>query len=131
VDFLAQVVNTRRGIGLDVEDVEMWKVCQALQDADPIKATLEHLHPPVRGKPCPADPYCDEGQHFRILVFRNRVCHHGQNPFWLRLGAELRAHLLVGPRVYELGRSRKPAIDELQDFWTLVNAKCDHVLELL
>ena len=40
VDFLAQVVNTRRGIGLDVEDVEMWKVCQAVQDADPIKALL-------------------------------------------------------------------------------------------
>ena len=136
VEFLAQVVNTSRVLGIDVEEVSVPTVCRSLPEGDSTRELLEQLHPKTRGEPPPIDPYSDEGSHFRILVLRNRVCHHNHNPFHYRLvfgvgPNERSTHLSIDPRYPELGASEKTAIDELNHFWRSVNDKCQQVIRQL
>ena len=128
VEFLTQVVNTSKNLLINPEEVNVRDVCKKLPNGSRIRRLLEQLHPITRGKPLPLDPYSEEGCHFRILVFRNRVCHQGHNPFFFRVGSIPRSSLFIDPRNGNLGGSQKPAIDELWHFWKLVNDKCQQVL---
>ena len=139
IEFLAQVVNTSKTLKINAEEVTVSKVCKKLNINDPIKSILEKLHPKTRGKPLPNDPYSEEGCHFRIFVYRNRVCHHGHNPFHFRstiyIGApneeEDSTSLVLDPRNRSLGASKESAISELNHFYKLVYDKCQKVLAKL
>jgi len=137
IEFLAQVVNTSKSLGIDMERVTINRVCNMLNAQDiPIKTTLEKLHPPTYNQQLPPDPYSDAGCHYRIVVYRNRVCHHGNNPFCFRayIGSpnELPpTSLFLDPRYRNLGASKESAISELNRFYELVKAKCLQVLKML
>ena len=131
-EFLAQVVNTSKSLGIDIEEVTINRVCNTLKN-DPIKTILEELHPSTRNQSLPPDPYpySDEGCHFRIVVYRNRVCHHGDNPFCFRVGSSPSTSLFLDPRDTNRRASNESAIRELNHFYDLVNAKCQQVLAML
>ncbi len=134
IEFLAQVVNTSKSLGIDTERVTIDQVCNTLNVPginDPIKTILEKLHPPTRNRPLPTDPYSDEGCHYRIVVYRNRVCHHGENPFCFRVGSSPSTSLFLDPRDTNRGASNESAIFELTRFYELVKAKCQQVLTML
>jgi len=131
IDFLAQCINVSQNLGIHAEEVYIKNVCSKLERANQIKRLLKQLYPRTRRMPLPPDPYSDKGCHFRIIVFRNRVCHHRDNPFFFRAGSELQCSLFVDPRDTSIGGSKKPALDELNHFWELVNDKCQRVLALL
>ena len=136
IEFLAQVVNISENIDLSLEDVSISNVCENLNINDPIKPILEKLHPKTRRKPLPNDPYSEEGCLFRIFVYRNRVCHHGRNPFFFRdyIGApqeEPSTSLLLDPRNTSRDGSKESAISELNQFYKLVHDKCQNVIENL
>ena len=136
IEFLAQVVNTSRTLIIDEEKVTVSKVCKKLNINDPIKPILEKLHPKTVGKLLSNDPYSEEGCHFRIFVYRHRVCHHGHNPFCFRvyIGApneEPSTSLFLDPRNRSLGASKESAISELNHFYKLVCDKCQKVLATL
>ena len=132
IDFLAQVVNTSKTLGIDVEKVTVVEVCRKLNKNNPIKSILEELHPKTRGEPIPDDPYSREGCHFRILRYRNRVCHQGHNPFYFSLGpGKPPTSLFLDPINGSHGGSEKSAISELKQFYDLVYDKCLKVLEEL
>jgi hypothetical protein len=136
IEFLAQVVSTSKTPIINVEEVTVSNVCENLNINDPIKPILEKLHPKTRRKPLPNDPYSEEGCHFRIFVYRNRVCHHGHNPFHFRayIGApneEPSTSLVLDPRNKSLGASKESAISELNHFYKLVYDKCQKVLAKL
>ena len=136
IEVLAQVVNTSKTPIINAEDVTVSKVYEKLNINDPIKPILEKLHPQARRKPLPNDPYSEEGCHFRIFVYRNRVCHHGHNPFHFRayIGApneEPSTSLVLDPRNRSLGASKESAISELNYFYKLVYDKCQKVLAKL
>lgn len=124
-------VQTRLKVQSHIEDVDIGKVCNRLPNSDPLKTLLRQLHPITRRQSFPTDPYSDTGCHFRILLFRNRVCHHGNNPFHFRVGSSPRSSLFVDPRDPSLRGSEKPALDELEKFWDLVNDKCQKVIQFL
>ena len=87
-EFLAQVVNTSMSLGIDMERVTINRICKGLNEQDPndpIKTLLENLHPPTYNQSLPSDPYSHEGRHYRIVVYKNRVCHPGNNPFCFRV----------------------------------------------
>jgi hypothetical protein len=138
-EFLAQVVNTSKSLGIDREDVTINRVCDKLSKKDPndpIKTVLEKLHPLTSKPPLPSNPYSDEGCHYRIVVYRNRVSHHGNSPFCFRayIGSpnELPpTSLFLDPRYRKLGASKESAISELNRFHDLVKAKCQQVLAML
>jgi len=131
IEFLAQVVNHLKNLGIDVEDVDVKNVCNKLPNGNRIKRLLRQLHPRTRGKLLPQDPYSEEGCHSRIMLLRNRVCHHAHNPFFFRVGSTPRSSLFIDPRNPALGGSEKPAIEELDHFLELVNDKCQQVLKQL
>ncbi len=131
MEFLAQAVNKSKNLGIDMERVRVSTVCDKLPNGDPICKILKELHPATYEKPLPSDPYSEEGSHFRIMVLRNRVCHHGRNPFHFRVGSVPPASLFLDPRDPKLASSQKPALDELNYFLELVNDKCQQVLKLL
>jgi len=138
-EFLAQVVNTSKSLRIDMKDVKIKRVCNTLNEQDindPIKTILEKPHPPTYKPPLPPDPYSDEGCHYRIVVYRNRVCHHGDNPFCFRryIGSPNKlppTSLFLDPRDTNLGASQESAIRELNRFYDLVEAKCLQVLAKL
>lgn len=128
VEFLAQLTNAKMSLGISVEELTVKRVHEKLPRGDPVRQVLKELHPSTRGKPLPPDPYSEEGCHFRFLVLRNRVCHHGNNPFHFRVGSTPRSSLSLDPRDPNAGASEKPALEELDRFWGLVNEKCKQVL---
>jgi hypothetical protein len=129
IEFLAQTVNDARKLIASEEDVSPYEVCRRLPDEDPIKELLNQLYPRTRHRQLPQDPYSEDGMHFRIITFRNRVCHHGRNPFCFRVGSDPPCSLLLDPRNRKIC-SEKPAMDELTLFWKLVSDKCEKVLAL-
>jgi hypothetical protein len=135
VDILAQVINKKRSLSLCPAQVSVREVLKKLGNSDPIKPLLSQLYPTTRSKehkwrPLPQDPYSDEGMNFRIVVLRHWVNHCGENPFFIRRGDETKPHisLFLDPRYPNLGGSKFPAIDELEDFWKLVNDECQQVI---
>jgi len=132
IEFLAQTINDDRQLIVNEEDVTPGRVCRKLAGGDPVRTILSQLHPQTRNRPMPADPYSEEGSHFRIILLRNRVCHHGRNPFHFRAGTKpvsVPCSLFLDPRDrQEKEGSYKPAIDELTLFWQLVSDKCEHIL---
>ena len=135
VIILAQVINTKRSLGLCPAQVSVREVLRKLSNSDPIKPLLSQLYPTTLSKEhkwlaLPPDPYSDEGSHFRIVVFRHWVNHCGENPFFIRRGDETQPHisLFLDPRDRNLGGSKFPAIDELEAFWNLVNDKCQRII---
>jgi hypothetical protein len=141
IDFLAQEVNNLRGLALTDEKVSVSEVIGCLTKAnatDPIIPILTRLHPTTRNKPLPADPYSDEGSHFRIMVFRNFVSHIRHNPLSFHLGGprDRMACLFLDPRLPRVPTDqRKPSnrdvFEELALFLDLVTSKCNLVLKEL
>lgn len=130
IEFLAQTINDVRSLGIDEESVNPGKVCRYLKDGDPVKLILGKLYPQTRGKRLTQGPYSEEGTLFRIILFRNRVCHHGRNPFYFRVGSEPPCSLFLDPRDRQDKGSHKSAIEELASFWELVNKKCEQILSM-
>jgi hypothetical protein len=126
-EFLAQVVNTSKSLGIDTEKVTINRVCVELNKKDqnnPIKTILENLHPPTSKQPLPSDPYSEEG------------CHHGNNPFCFTVSCgspseDPSTSLLLDPRDKTHDASKESAISELNRFYELVEAKCQQVLAML
>lgn len=135
IEFLAQLVNTSKALGIAVEEVSVPKVCGKIDNID-LKKILGELHPKTRGELLPTDPYSEDGCHFRILRYRNRVCHHGHNPFHFRVylgSSNLKppTSLYLDPINQSLGSSDKSAIEELNRFYDLVEYKCQRILAML
>jgi hypothetical protein len=141
IDFLAQEVNNLRKLGLKQEEVSVSKVNQKLAGVnpkDPIISVFTRLHPATRKKPLPADPYSDEGSHFRIIIFRNFVSHIRHNPLNFRIGGprDPSVHLFLDPRLPHVPKdqrtpSNREAFEELALFLDLVMSKCNLVLKEL
>jgi hypothetical protein len=131
IEFLLQLINDSKQFGIEIEDVNIRSVCSNLPGSDPLKTLLNQLHPTTRNRYLTVDPYSDEGCHFRIMVFRHRVCHHGDNPFFFRLGSLPKSSLFIDPRNRNMGGSEKAVFDELEKFWNLIYDKCQRAIQLL
>jgi hypothetical protein len=131
IEFLAQVVNNRRALGLPEEKASATRVVRNLPATDPIRPVLDILYPRTRGQHLPSNPYTDEWDHFRILILRHHVCHRGQNPFFFRQGDLPTTSLVLDPRDGPFYGSRRAAIDELQHFYDIVYNKIQRIFGLL
>jgi hypothetical protein len=136
IDILVQAINKSKLLRIPDSQISLKKVCDMPGQVDPIKPLIASLHPDTRHNgqwiPLPQNPYSEEGSHFRILVFRHWVSHYGENPFVIRWGGdEPHISLFLDPRYPNLGGSKLPALDELEAFWSLVNDKCQQVIEIL
>lgn len=131
IQFLAQVINESKRLGIPMRNVSPRKVCIKLGCNDPIGRLLDKLYPTIGNRPLPRDPYSEEGCHSRILIMRHWVCHYSHNPFAFRLGSMPPTSLFINPRNRSLGSSQKSALDELYHFLELVNDKCQQILRQL
>jgi hypothetical protein len=132
IDFLLQVVNQKRNLGIPEEKVDITQVSKKLSDTDPIKLLLRQLHPNPRGKKIQGDIYSEDNNHLRIMLFRHRVCHYGDSPFHLRWGGTLpQCSLFIDPRDQTCGGSEKHVFDELDIFLSLICSKNEKVLQAL
>jgi hypothetical protein len=127
IEFLAQEINLKKSLGLLEHQVTPKSVAELLDAADPIRKVLLELHPDTKGQ-LPADPYSEDGSHFRIIVFRNFVTHIRHNPFFFRLGSFPAASLRLDPRLpadHPGGNgSIRPVFEDLELFHQLVLQKC-------
>jgi hypothetical protein len=137
IDFLAQEVNEVRKLGLDQEKVDVQRVRKELDSAGPINCLLGQLHPNTRNKALPADPYSEEGSHFRIMVVRHFVSHIRHSPLSIQVyvgsSRASSATLFLDPRLPHVPQdqrtqSKREVFEELTLFLELVTAKCNLVL---
>ena len=136
VELVAQLVNTEKGLGIDVEQVSVPAVCKTLGASDPISVALGRLYVNPRGKPMPADPYGDEGTIFRIYNHRGQVTHRRRNPttFTLTLGAgdnKAVPHFTLDPRDVHSGASTRTIREDVEAMYAYVHEGCEAVLALL
>lgn len=132
IDFLIQVVNQSRNLNIPEESVTKTTVCNALSTTDPIKPILLQLHPTVKNQPLQGDPYSIANSHRRVMLFRHKVCHCGDNPFHLRVGGDLPScSLFIDPRDPNKGGSNQHIYDELDNFLRLVRDKIEAVFNIL
>ena len=131
IEVLAQLVNEARGLGLDDEDVAVYRVADRL-GGGALAPPLRALHVTTRRQPLPADPYSDDGLLFRVYNYRHQVTHRRRNPFHFSIGlgsVEWRtAHLLLDPRESAAGPSQATIEDDLRRALALVRERCEQVL---
>jgi len=132
IEFLLQVVNHERSLRIPEGEVTTRRVCQNLPRRNPIIPLLQELHPRHRGVSVESPIYSNTNNHLRIIILRNRVCHHGDNPFRLSYGSTRpKCSLLIDPRNSMRQHSRKHVFTELSLFLDLVRDKVERVMLIL
>lgn len=136
--FLMPFINKSRNLGLLNDEANPGPVYSRLNNSDVIKPILNKLYPQIgRGNnkiPLPQNPYSDEGCHFRILIYRHWVTHERRHPFNFIVGGNgPRTSLHIDLRDNQVPRpaSIKPALEELNTFWVLVNTKIHEIIQYL
>jgi hypothetical protein len=130
IDLLAQLVNERRGLGLDTESVTVTAVRLLLPSTDNLSTALQSLYVKTRGEPLPADPYNDDGYLFRAYNYRNQVTHRRRNPFTFRVGSLPSVSFLLDPRTPKAGNSTRSVEEDMQNMLGLVTRRCTDALAL-
>ena len=133
IEYLAQLVNEQRALGLVPEDVAMHKVIRALEScapSDSLVSTLKHLSPNTR-KPRPLDPYSAEGLTWRAVNYRNTVAHRGINPFHFVMSAGPKVAFFWLDPANPGERSTTPVDVELKGMLSVIEERCHEALGLL
>lgn len=133
IDMLAQFVNEKRGLGIDLETVTTSRVVNQIPATDVLKVKLGALYTNTRSHPLPLNPYSDDGYLFRIYNYRNQVAHRGRNPWnFVMTGSQPASITLqLDPRGPNRVGSTKTVQDELRYMLDLVRNRCREVLDLL
>jgi hypothetical protein len=130
VDVLAQLVNERRLLGLDSEEVSITAVANKLPPNDPLVPALRNLYSRTRGQPLPPDPYSPDGYLFRLYNYRHQVTHRRRNPFRFRLSSPSPSFAL-DPRDFNGAHSTKTCEDDMQEMLDLAGKRCAEALNLV
>jgi len=130
-EVLAQLVNEKRGLGLNSEEVSIPAVLRKLPSTDSIKTPLNLLYIKTMRQSLPKDPYSDSGYLFRILNYRHQVTHRRRNPFLFRMGSMPPASFILDPRDENSEASKKSVQEEMQYMFKLIKTKCEDVLKSL
>ena len=130
IDVLAQLVNERRSLGLDSEDVSVTTVANRLPPNDALVPALRGLYVKTRGQPLPGDPYSPDGYLFRLYNYRHQVTHRRRNPFHFRLSSPSPSFAL-DPRDPRGAHSKNTSEDDMQQMLDLVADRCADALRLV
>lgn len=115
-EILALLINEKRGLGLDPEEVSMGLVAKSLPSNDPIYSMVRELVVDPRRQPFPADPYTDAAYIYRAVLYRNQVAHRHRTPMHyelLDLQGTKKSFLYLDPRNHAAGPSKIEALPEL------------------
>ena len=134
-EYLAQLVNERRGFGIDTDDVFVYKIVRELKRQDSTDALIPHLqclYVNTKREPFPEEPYSEEGLIYRIINYRNEIVHRNMNPFHFRMSAGSKvAFFWLDPRNHSLGQSAHAVDEDLFKMYSLVDQKCRNILAIL
>ncbi|MGH7930368.1 MAG: hypothetical protein ACREQV_21565 [Candidatus Binatia bacterium] len=131
-DLLAQLVNEKRQLGLDSDNVTIRSVIARLAPRDPLTHALEQVHVVPRGAPVPSNPHSDEGLLFRLYNYRHQVTHRRRNPFYFVLSQEQVAYFFIDPRENgDRSVSARPFTEELDAMLRLAKSRCQEALALV
>jgi len=132
IEYLAQLVNEKRNIGLNVEDVAVYQVCNKLKNlnpSDPLLPILSLMSINTRKKPFPDDPYSDYGLMYRLINYRNEVVHRNTNPFhFASSGGPCFAEFWLDPRDHTIGKSGTGVDVDLTGMYKVVSKSISDAL---
>ena len=129
IDVLAQLVNERRSLGLDSEDVSITAVAKKLPPNDSLASALRGLHVTPRKQPLPTDPYSPDGYLFRLYNYRHQVTHRRRNPFHFQMGSS--PSFALDPRDPKGPHSKNTSEDDMQHMLDLVACRCTRAFGLV
>jgi hypothetical protein len=130
IEYLAQLVNERRSIGFDAENVAVHEVIKRLGEQDAVLPLLKNLSANTRKRPFPANPYADEGLIYRVINYRNEIVHRHTNPFHFTMSSNS-AFFYLDPRNPSLGQSAYSIDTDLSSMYSFVRDKCHSILAIL
>ena len=132
VDFVAQLVNEQRSLGIDPNRVDVKSICKKLPATDPLKKTLRMLYKNPRTEPFPKkNPDSDDACIYRVYNYRHQVSHRGVNPLFLQIGAGRDIHLYLDPRNNVIGPSAKTVREDMEKMLNVIEIGCEQVMTLI
>ncbi len=135
IEYLAQLLNECYKLGINCEDVAIYKVIKKIEYQNSTDATLKHiksLSVNTRRTPLPDDPYSDEGLIYRTINYRNEIVHRNTNPFHFKLSAGPKISFFwLDPRNHSLGQSKYEVYFDLFNMYSLVYKKCHNTISIL
>ena len=134
-EYLAQLINERRGIGIISDEVALYKVVKKLELQDPADAVIPYLQSlcaNTKREPFPDDPYSEKGLIYRIINYRNEIVHRNMNPFHFVMSEGPKvAFFWLDPRNHARGYSKCTVYEDLSNMYSLVDQKCCNTLAIL
>jgi hypothetical protein len=124
-DVVAQLLNERRDLKIDPQDVSIGQMLKRLKADDPIHLHVASITIDPRRQPFPDDPYSEAGYIYRAINYRNQVVHRHRNPLHYNLEIVVDAatgiankaaivHLYLDPRNTDIGTSKVAVLTELE-----------------
>lgn len=133
VDYLSQLVNERRNLGMKRTDVSAHKVKDKLSKAlvgDPLIPIMDLLSVDTKKEPFPSDPFSNRGLVYRLINYRNEVVHRNTNPYHFNMSAGPGfAEFWLDPRDHALGKTGVCVDEDLRSMLELIEEKIQQALQ--
>lgn len=133
VDYLAQLVNTSKNLGMASDEVLVYKVRDKLKQAfinDPLISILDSLSVNIKKEPFPSDPFSDFGLMYRLINYRNEVVHRNTNPYHFILSAGSGfAEFWLDPRDYSIGKTGVCVDTDLKNMFNFIEQRIQQALQ--
>jgi hypothetical protein len=115
-EVLAVLINEKRKLGLDPEEISIGKLAKALPSGDILYPMISELAVDPRKHPFPTDPYTEAAYIYRAVLYRNQVAHRHRVPVLkeVMFPDEPKTFLQLDPRNPDAGHSKFEAIPELR-----------------
>jgi len=132
VEYLAQLINMDRNLGLDVSEVAAHKVSKKLRSIaihDPLIPILDSLSVDTKREPFPTNPFSDKGYIYRLINYRNEVVHRNTNPYHFSLGSgPAFAEFWLDPRDHSKGKTGVCVDVDLKNIFNFVEQQIQAAL---
>jgi hypothetical protein len=132
-EYLAQLINKERNLGLEVSDVALHKVTHRLKEVasnDPLIPIFDSLNVNTKKEPFPTHPFSDKGHVSRLVNYRNEVVHRNTNPYHFSFSADSGfAEFWLDPRDHSLGKTGLCVDIDLKNMYDVIEKKIKAALQ--
>jgi hypothetical protein len=132
VEYLAQLVNESRALGVGANEVLVYKISDKLKQAnssDPLISILDSLAVNTKKELFPTDPFSNYSLMYRLINYRNEVVHRNTNPYHFVLSAGSRfAEFWLDPRDHSLGKTGVSVDVDLTNMFNFVKQQIQNAL---
>jgi hypothetical protein len=143
IDYLFQRINEVEDLGLDKDDVTIFKILRKLDNKKPLYKELSSLYCNPKKEPNLINDggysFCnsEKGLIYRLWNYRHQVVHRGRQAFYITMpvgsttSVKRGANLVLDPRSKPPVGSNRTVQTDLMEMLNLVNSKFEKIHKLI